>query len=60
MIYNQNTDILADIGNMKVEKVLAFDGDGNALILDTASGVLRPANSHPGFTGLLWRQWDAS
>lgn len=61
MIPNHNENIVAHIGKDRVEPVIAFDHDGNALILDASSGVLRPANTHPDFKRLhviLWRDFN--
>lgn len=61
MIPNNNENIVAHIGEDRVEPVIAFDRDGNALILDASSGVLRPANTHPDFKRLhviLWRDFN--
>lgn len=61
MIANHNENIVAHIGTDRVEPVIAFDSDGNALILDAENGVLRPASTHPGFKRLhviLWRDFS--
>lgn len=58
MIPNHDPDLLASIGEPHLLPVRAFDDHGNAMILDRDHGVLRPANTHPGFATIHIRAWD--
>lgn len=57
MIYNHDSNVIAITGESKTSPVIAYGSNGEALILDEEAGVLRPANTHPGFAGIRVIKW---
>ena len=57
MIFNHDPDIRARLGDIKSARIIAFDENGTALILDNSTGTLRAANTHPDFRGTYVVEW---
>lgn len=57
MIFNHDPDIRARLGDIKSARIIAFDENGTALILDNNTGTLRAANTHPDFRGTYVVEW---
>lgn len=57
VIFNHDPDIRARLGDIKSAKIVAFDENGTALILDNSTGTLRAANTHPDFRGTYVVEW---
>ena len=57
VIFNHDPDIRARLGDIKSARIIAFDENGTALILDNNTGTLRAANTHPDFRGTYTVEW---
>ncbi|MFF4869880.1 hypothetical protein [Streptomyces sp. NPDC000961] len=53
-------EVVAETVPMDYREVVAWDGEGHAMVVDFSGGRLRRANEMAGFSGLAtWFEWKA-